>query len=63
MEKRSGNKVVTLINNITIFGIDPKILSQKIQTAVATGSSLINSAPNCQGPQILINGNQVNLNF
>lgn len=59
MEKRSGNKLVTMINNTSVYGIDPKTLSQKIQVSVATGASLINSVVNCEGPQILVHGNQV----
>ncbi|KAI1732278.1 translation initiation factor SUI1 domain-containing protein [Ditylenchus destructor] len=60
VEKRGGNKVVTLINNVTVFGIDPKPMCHKIQTGAATGTTIIESVPNCEGPQILVHGNQVN---
>ncbi|KAI1725775.1 translation initiation factor SUI1 domain-containing protein [Ditylenchus destructor] len=60
VEKRGGNKVVTLINNVTVFGIDTKSMCHKIQTGAATGTTIIESVPNCEGPQILVHGNQVN---
>uniref|UniRef100_A0A914Y0Z9 SUI1 domain-containing protein n=1 Tax=Panagrolaimus superbus TaxID=310955 RepID=A0A914Y0Z9_9BILA len=59
-EKRAGNKHVTLVNNLQAFGIDAKEFAQKVQIGSATGATLISQAPNCIGPQVLINGNQIN---
>ncbi|KAH7718918.1 Protein C25H3.4 [Aphelenchoides avenae] len=60
IEKRAGNKVVTLVNNVTVFGIDVKEFCHRIQTKVATGTTVIAEAPLCEGPQVLVHGNQVN---
>ncbi|CAD5211292.1 unnamed protein product [Bursaphelenchus okinawaensis] len=60
IEKRSGNKTVTLVNNFLFFGIDPKVFSKKIQNAMATGASINQDVPNCEGPQLLVHGNHVN---
>uniref|UniRef100_A0A914DS19 SUI1 domain-containing protein n=2 Tax=Acrobeloides nanus TaxID=290746 RepID=A0A914DS19_9BILA len=60
VEKRAGNKVVTLVNNLSVFGIDPKNMASQVQSGAATGATIVQSAPNCEGPQLLINGNHVN---
>ncbi|VDM56484.1 unnamed protein product [Angiostrongylus costaricensis] len=59
VETRSGNKKVTLINNLAVFGIDTKKLCQQIQVEAATSATTTNEAPNCEGPQITVLGNQV----
>lgn len=51
--------MVTLVNNIGVFGLDEKVLCQRIQSAMATGTSVTPSLPNCNGPQILVHGNAV----
>ncbi|KAH7701654.1 Protein C25H3.4 [Aphelenchoides avenae] len=58
IEKRAGNKVVTLVNNVTVFGIDIKEFCHRIQTKVATGTTVIAEAPLCEGHQVLVHGNQ-----
>lgn len=63
IEKRAGNKQVTLISNVTEFGLDAKEFSSKIQNAISTGATIIPEAVCCVGPQILVNGNQVGDNF
>lgn len=59
VETRSGNKKVTLLNNVAAFGIEAKPLCQKIQVGVATSATIVNDAPQCEGPQIVVQGNQV----
>ncbi|VDN22593.1 unnamed protein product [Cylicostephanus goldi] len=59
VETRSGNKKVTLINNISVFGIDVKRLCHQIQVEAATSATTANDAVNCEGPQIIVLGNQV----
>lgn len=51
--------MVTIINNISAFGINEKILCHRIQSSMATGTSVTPTAPNCDGPQILVHGNSV----
>ncbi|KJH46763.1 hypothetical protein DICVIV_07179 [Dictyocaulus viviparus] len=60
VETRTGNKKVTLINNLSAFGIDAKKLCQQIQVEAATSATITNEAINCEGPQIIVLGNQVN---
>jgi translation initiation factor 1 (eIF-1/SUI1) len=57
-----GNKVVTLVNNLASFGIDPKILDKEIK---GTGTTILSQVNGCNGPQLLIQGNEVseNINF
>ncbi|KAI6228497.1 SUI1 domain-containing protein [Aphelenchoides besseyi] len=59
VEKRSGNKTVTLVNNTVFFGIDAQLFCQKIKSAMATGATINQEVQNCEGPQILVHGNQV----
>ncbi|KAJ1365786.1 hypothetical protein KIN20_026220 [Parelaphostrongylus tenuis] len=59
VETRSGNKKVTIINNLAVFGIDTKKLCQQIQVGAATSATSTSEAPNCEGPQITVLGNQV----
>uniref|UniRef100_A0A7E4VAA6 SUI1 domain-containing protein n=1 Tax=Panagrellus redivivus TaxID=6233 RepID=A0A7E4VAA6_PANRE len=60
VEKRAGNKQVTLVNNLSCFGIDVKEIASKVATGVATGATVNAEAPVCVGPQLLVNGNQIN---
>jgi translation initiation factor 2D len=61
---RSGNKKVTLIHNLDVFGIKPSEFSHKCQVGVAA-SSTINEAPNKKKSngspviEVLVQGNQV----
>ncbi|RCN43181.1 hypothetical protein ANCCAN_10826 [Ancylostoma caninum] len=59
VETRSGNKKVTLINNLAVFGIEPKRLCHQIQIEAATSATTSNEAVNCEGPQVTVLGNQV----
>ncbi|KAK0427723.1 hypothetical protein QR680_010393 [Steinernema hermaphroditum] len=59
VQKRAGNKVVTLINNLAVYGFDLKELCHQIQHGVATSATLVNDEPNCEGPQVVVQGNQV----
>uniref|UniRef100_A0A915PKM4 SUI1 domain-containing protein n=1 Tax=Setaria digitata TaxID=48799 RepID=A0A915PKM4_9BILA len=59
IENRAGNKKVTLVNNLSIYGIDHKKFCREIQIGVATSAVVVNDAAECEGPQILVQGNQV----
>lgn len=59
IENRAGNKKVTLVNNLSLYGIDCKVFCQQVQVGVATSATLVDNAPVCEGPQVLILGNQV----
>ena len=62
--KRSGNKKVTLIHNLDVFGIDPQEFGHKCQVGVAA-SSTVNEAANKKKSngqpviEVLVQGNQV----
>lgn len=49
------------MNNLSIYGIDPKKFCHEIQTGVATSAVIVNNAAECEGFQVLVQGNQVNL--
>ena len=61
---RSGNKKVTLIHNLDVFGIKPQEFAHKCQVGVAA-SSTIHEAPNKKKSngspviEVLVQGNQV----
>ncbi|KAK6055118.1 translation initiation factor SUI1 [Cooperia oncophora] len=59
VETRSGNKKVTLINNLSSFGIEVKKLCHQIQVEAATSATTTNEAVNCEGPQVTVLGNHV----
>ncbi|ETN81701.1 hypothetical protein NECAME_08326 [Necator americanus] len=59
VETRSGNKKVTLINNLAVFGIEPKRFCHQIQIEAATSATTASEAVNCEGPQVTVLGNQV----
>ncbi|XP_065339791.1 eukaryotic translation initiation factor 2D [Cloeon dipterum] len=55
---RSGNKKVTLINNLELFQIDIQDFAKKCQHGVAASTS-INEAPGKKSRELLVQGNQV----
>lgn len=59
VEQRMGNKKVTLVKNLELFGIDPNDFAHQIQLAAAS-STTVSSLPgkNMTGIQVLIQGNQ-----
>uniref|UniRef100_A0A183C2M6 SUI1 domain-containing protein n=1 Tax=Globodera pallida TaxID=36090 RepID=A0A183C2M6_GLOPA len=57
IEKRAGNKQVTLVSNLAAFCIDVNMLDSKIS---GTGTSILASAPACDGPQLMVQGNEIN---
>lgn len=59
VETRSGNKKITLVNNLCVYGIDAKPFCHKVQIGIATSATILNDAPLCEGPQVIIQGNQV----
>ncbi|GIY44889.1 eukaryotic translation initiation factor 2D [Caerostris darwini] len=58
VDTRTGNKKVTLINNLDTYGINPEKLAQHVQVAVAASTS-ITPTQNGKGTLVLIQGNQV----
>ncbi|KHN80810.1 Eukaryotic translation initiation factor 2D [Toxocara canis] len=59
VETRSGNKKVTLVNNLSVYGIECKSFCQQVQVGIATSANMVNDAGGCEGPQVIIQGNQV----
>lgn len=58
VETRSGNKKVTLVDNLEVYGIRLSEFSKECQHGVAT-STTINKLPGRKYEQLLIQGNQV----
>uniref|UniRef100_F1KYL4 Ligatin n=1 Tax=Ascaris suum TaxID=6253 RepID=F1KYL4_ASCSU len=59
VETRSGNKKMTLVNNLSLYGIECKPFCQQVQVGIATSATVVNDAQGCEGPQVTIQGNQV----
>lgn len=55
---RSGNKKVTLINNLELYGINIQEFSRECQHGVAA-STTINTIPGMKSAQLQVQGNQV----
>lgn len=49
---------MTLINNLNVYGIDCKTFCQEVQVGVAASATIVGSAPQCDGPQVIVQGNQ-----
>ncbi|XP_077981383.1 eukaryotic translation initiation factor 2D-like [Glandiceps talaboti] len=60
VEQRTGNKKVTLVQNLETFGIEPKAFGHKVQVNVAASTSLTPVAGKTNSQQVLIQGNQIN---
>ncbi|XP_050426019.1 eukaryotic translation initiation factor 2D-like [Adelges cooleyi] len=58
VNNRSGNKKVTLVNNLEMYGVDLTKFSKECQHGVAA-STTINDVPNAQNRQVQIQGCQV----
>ncbi|XP_042911127.1 eukaryotic translation initiation factor 2D [Parasteatoda tepidariorum] len=58
VDTRTGNKKVTLIQNLEIYGIKPELLAQHVAVACAASTS-ITPTQNAKGTLVLIQGNQV----
>ncbi|XP_069692866.1 eukaryotic translation initiation factor 2D isoform X2 [Periplaneta americana] len=56
--KRTGNKKVTLINNLELYGINIQEFARECQHGVAASTS-ISSVPGKKSSQLLVQGNQV----
>lgn len=56
--KRRGNKKVTLINNLELYGINIQEFARECQHGVAASTS-ISSVPGKKSQQLLVQGNQV----
>uniref|UniRef100_A0A8R1HSK7 Eukaryotic translation initiation factor 2D n=1 Tax=Caenorhabditis japonica TaxID=281687 RepID=A0A8R1HSK7_CAEJA len=59
IENRAGNKKVTLINGLPMFGIDIKTICHQIQVGVATSVTSQWDVPGVEGPQVVVQGNQI----
>ncbi|EFO91604.1 hypothetical protein CRE_11810 [Caenorhabditis remanei] len=59
IENRAGNKKVTLINGLAMFGIDIRTICHQIQTGVATSVTSQWEVAGVEGPQVLVQGNQI----
>nr|pir hypothetical protein C25H3.4 - Caenorhabditis elegans [Caenorhabditis elegans] len=60
IENRAGNKKVTLLNGLAMFGIDIRTICHQIQvTGVATSVTSQWEVPGVEGPQVLVQGNQI----
>lgn len=57
-QMRTGNKKVTLVDNLQLFGINMSEFSKECQHGVAASTS-INKIPGKKSEQLLIQGNQV----
>jgi len=57
---RSGNKKVTLVTNLEVFGIDPNKFAHKCQVSVAASTSVYAAANKKSGWEVLVQGNQLN---
>merc|ERR1711913_8995 len=57
---RSGNKKITLVNNLDVYKIDPAEFSHKCQVGVAASTSFYPAPNRKAGTEVMIQGNQVN---
>ena len=51
---------MTVIENLDQFGIDPKEFGHTVQVRVACSSSVTPSQQKNKGPQVVVQGNQIN---
>ncbi|KAL1491210.1 hypothetical protein ABEB36_011843 [Hypothenemus hampei] len=56
---RSGNKKVTLIDNLEAFGVNVKEFAKECQHGVAASTSILPAGPGKKYEQLLVQGNQV----
>jgi len=56
---RSGNKKITLVNNLDVYKIDPAEFSHKCQVGVAASTSFYPAPNRKSGTEVMIQGNQV----
>ena len=53
VEKRTGNKKVTIISNFEVFGIEGKELAQKLQHVMSSSASVV---PGLKSENVLVQG-------
>ena len=53
VEKRTGNKKVTIISNFEIFGIEAKELAQKLQHVMSSSATVV---PGLKSENVLVQG-------
>ncbi|XP_071799844.1 eukaryotic translation initiation factor 2D-like [Asterias amurensis] len=59
IEKKSGNKNVTVIQNLEFYGIEPKEFAHRLQVGVAASSSISQMPGQGSGSQVIIQGKQI----
>ncbi|XP_005101830.1 eukaryotic translation initiation factor 2D [Aplysia californica] len=57
---RASQKKVTVVDNLEDYGIDVKVFSRLVQRSLACSCSVAPSEQKNKGPQVLIQGNQIN---
>ena len=50
---------MTIIDNLDVYGIDPKLFGHTVQLRVACSASVVPTAEKLKGPQVVVQGNQV----
>jgi translation initiation factor 2D len=61
LQKRHGNKIVTVVNNLELYGVDVKALAQLVRVDAAASATIVDSTQPacCKGLQLIVQGNQV----
>lgn len=59
ISQRSGNKKVTIVDNLEIFGININDFAKECQHGVAASTSITPKPPGKKSDQLLIQGNQI----
>ncbi|XP_038069170.1 eukaryotic translation initiation factor 2D-like [Patiria miniata] len=59
IERKSGNKNVTVIHNLEPYGIEPKDFAHRLQVGVAASSTIHQMPGQGSGSQVIIQGKQV----
>ncbi|KAJ5082617.1 RNA binding protein Ligatin/Tma64 [Penicillium argentinense] len=59
IEKRSGNKVMTKVSNLEVFGIIPNLLAEELQKKCASSTSVAQASGAAKGiMEVLVQGDQ-----
>ncbi|KAL9629107.1 MAG: hypothetical protein Q9164_007019, partial [Protoblastenia rupestris] len=61
LETRSGNKTVTKVSGVEIFGVEPRLLAEELQRSCASSTSvgqLVGSSPRNPVMEVLVQGPQ-----
>ncbi|XP_052774295.1 eukaryotic translation initiation factor 2D-like [Mya arenaria] len=58
--QRASSKRVTIIENLDVYGIDAGEFGHRVQVKVACSASVTPSQQKGKGPQVIVQGNQIN---